>query len=356
MREVLGAMFAVALALVAQQALAQLVSSYQAGVMDRADFEQWYAGLSGDYRSGAMYWTAHRSVPREAHCLGDGDQLQGCIAAQQKLEPFDRRRKSDTNYRLGWNGAPEPGLAAGGSASDVSRPHPAIEQIYHVQHDTFGCLNPSETLVLSNPLEPRRSDAEWVGGFTKDRKCVAISPRSPWKLVRHEGDVALMVYAGSISPPGTFYLRESDLSLPVVTEVAAPAPQALPAGTSPSQQGDGDHRNLPPAEGAVRRQTPVPFTLNEAAPMKTASTAATSEDVYTTLGEVCAAIVAIVMLLVVLVHRANQANLRAAQARRSKAIGLAVAEIAAKGHLLHVRREHLTQPDFYGTRDFKNWD
>ena len=151
-----SAVFAAAVACMAQQALAEPVSPYQAGVVDRGSFEQWYAGLTGDYRSGAMYWVAHRSSPSEARCPAEGDQAAGCLAAQQKLGPFDTRRKSDANYRLGWNAALTPGLAAREPSSNTATARSAPAPIYHVQHDTFGCLNPSDTLVAAITQAHRR--------------------------------------------------------------------------------------------------------------------------------------------------------------------------------------------------------
>lgn len=338
------AVFAAALALVAQQALGEPVSSYQAGVMDRASFGQWYAGLTGDYRSGAMYWVAHRSSPREARCPDQGDQAAGCLAAQQKLSPFDTRRKSDPNYRRGWNDASAPGPAAGGSSSDTAMPHPTTEQIYHVQHDTFGCLTPGDTLMLTNPLEQRRSDADWVSSFTKDRQCVAISPRSPWKLLRHEGDVALMVYAGTVTPPGTFYLRESDLSSPVLVDLAVP----------PLQGPTTD--NVPSSGTEVRRQTPLALALSAIASGLTAWAARTSASALLNLSGILVGAAAVIVAMLLLRSLAKQAERKSAQARRNKATAIALAEIAAKAHLLHVRHEQLTQPDFYGTRDVKGWE
>ncbi len=341
-----SAVFAAAVACMAQQGLAEPVSPYQAGVVDRGSFEQWYAGLTGDYRGGAMYWVAHRSSPSEARCPAEGDQAAGCLAAQQKLGPFDTRRKGDANYRLGWNAALTPGLAAREPSSNTAAARLATEPIYHVQHDTFGCLNPSDTLVLSNPLEQRRSDTDWVGSFTKDRQCVPISPRSPWKLVRHDGDVALMAYAGSSSPPGSFYLRESDLALPASVDTAA----------SPPREGGGDHPSSPPADNDVRRPTPVAMASTAIASAMTAWAARTFAGVLLNVADILVGAAALLAAMLLLRYLATQAERRAAQARRNRAIAVALADIAAKAHLLHVRREQLTQPDFYGTRNLRAWE
>src|SRR4051794_6974718 len=37
-----------------------------------------------------------------------GDAIAGCLAARARLTPTDRRRKSEPDYRLGWNSYLEP--------------------------------------------------------------------------------------------------------------------------------------------------------------------------------------------------------------------------------------------------------
>ena len=99
--------------------LAQQPNAFAAGIADRNGYERWIQGLTGDYLAGATYWTAHRSIPKEAHCPSGGNLQQGCVAALQRLAVPDMRRKSDPDYRQGWNsvqtggGMPDGGEAPG---------------------------------------------------------------------------------------------------------------------------------------------------------------------------------------------------------------------------------------------------
>jgi hypothetical protein len=84
----------------------------QRGVADRADWENWLGSLSGDYHDGALYWS-ERSAPKPGACYGvsgwwRGEWTAGCLAAQQILGVSEVLRKSDPDYRLGWNSYPPP--------------------------------------------------------------------------------------------------------------------------------------------------------------------------------------------------------------------------------------------------------
>jgi hypothetical protein len=77
----------------------------QQGWTDRQAWESWIATLTGDYRTGAIYWSGQRSLPHPGLCafLG-GDAINGCTAAKARLDISDYRRKTEPDYRLGWNG------------------------------------------------------------------------------------------------------------------------------------------------------------------------------------------------------------------------------------------------------------
>lgn len=82
--------------------------AYRQGQTDREVWEKWFNGLSGDYRVGAEYWAGHRSLPTPGSCAtapsdSGPDWSKGCFAAQGKLAPADVRRKTEPDYRLGWN-------------------------------------------------------------------------------------------------------------------------------------------------------------------------------------------------------------------------------------------------------------
>ena len=168
--------------------------------------------------------------------------------------------------------------------------------------------------------------------------------------------MALMFHAGTISPAGTFYLRESDLSSPVVVDVAAPQSQGLAIETAPSQASGSDHTRPLSGASELRRQTPVAVASSAIASSITAWAARTSAGALLNLTEILGGAAAVAAVMLFLRYLAKQAELKAVQTRQNKGIAIALAEIAAKAHLLYIRHEQLTQPDFYGTRDLKSWD
>ena len=88
--------------------LAPVASSFDQGRADRADWEQWVVALTGDSRRGAEWWAGHRSLRSPGACNGPAAATNqqfifGCEAAKARLTPKDVRRKSDPEYRRGWN-------------------------------------------------------------------------------------------------------------------------------------------------------------------------------------------------------------------------------------------------------------
>jgi hypothetical protein len=86
----------------------QRSAAYQEGTTDRRGWEGWFAGLAGAFKDGAEYWAEQRSTPRPGSCYGPegenvGDWTAGCLAAKRILAPTDIRRKSEPDYRAGWN-------------------------------------------------------------------------------------------------------------------------------------------------------------------------------------------------------------------------------------------------------------
>jgi hypothetical protein len=79
---------------------------FQQGLADRTTWETWDAGLSGDFKEGADWWSANRSVKGHAPCEGQPRQpewVRGCVTAKAKMDFWDEKRKSDLHYRRGWN-------------------------------------------------------------------------------------------------------------------------------------------------------------------------------------------------------------------------------------------------------------
>lgn len=102
-------------------------SPVERGLADRTELQQWIAGLSGDFGRGAEWWAAHRSLSNPGTCTGPTARTQqfvlGCEAAKARLTPIDIKRKSDSEYRRGWN-----------SFTSTTTPAPAPD----IQAPTFG--------------------------------------------------------------------------------------------------------------------------------------------------------------------------------------------------------------------------
>jgi hypothetical protein len=82
--------------------------TFEEGLANRRAWEAWFAGLTGPFKDGAEYWSAQRSIPKPGSCYGPtgqnlGDWTAGCLAAKRVLAPSDVRRKSEPEYRAGWN-------------------------------------------------------------------------------------------------------------------------------------------------------------------------------------------------------------------------------------------------------------
>jgi hypothetical protein len=84
--------------------LANLPPMVQKGLADRTAWELWFESLpNGDYRDGAEYWAGQRSLSPPGSCYGSADFNAGCVEAKERLDPTDRLRKSNPDYKLGWN-------------------------------------------------------------------------------------------------------------------------------------------------------------------------------------------------------------------------------------------------------------
>ncbi len=97
--------------------------AFQQGQADRQSWETWLNSETGDARAGADYWASHRSLPKPESCSANppstgADWTAGCFAAQQRLAAADVRRKTEPEYRRGFNNPP----AAGSAAAPASLP------------------------------------------------------------------------------------------------------------------------------------------------------------------------------------------------------------------------------------------
>lgn len=85
--------------------------AYRQGTADWRALQAWFATQTGDRRAGADYWAGNRSKQDHKSCEAavddfSGDKtafLNGCQGAKQKLDPMDIRRRTETDYRAGFN-------------------------------------------------------------------------------------------------------------------------------------------------------------------------------------------------------------------------------------------------------------
>jgi hypothetical protein len=80
---------------------------YAAGRQARVDYEAWFNSLpEGDFRKGAEFWAANRSLKPPPSCAQSGanpDWRSGCLSGQSRLSYSDARRRTEKDFRAGWN-------------------------------------------------------------------------------------------------------------------------------------------------------------------------------------------------------------------------------------------------------------
>jgi hypothetical protein len=73
----------------------------------RVDYEAWFNGLSGDMRTGALWWAGvrhHQNTGQPVTCEpGVSLWMIGCKQAETILTPNDNRRRADPDFKTGWN-------------------------------------------------------------------------------------------------------------------------------------------------------------------------------------------------------------------------------------------------------------
>lgn len=86
------------------QPQASTTAAFQQGYTDRVAWEAWFAATSGEFHQGAYFWSGQRSLPQPQPCASlSGNYAAGCFAAQSRLSVSDVRRKTEPDYRAGWN-------------------------------------------------------------------------------------------------------------------------------------------------------------------------------------------------------------------------------------------------------------
>ena len=123
------------------------------GLRDRTGWETWFAGLDGDRRAGALYWSAQRSKTAPGTCeQGSPDFVAGCREARRRLALSDERRHAEPDYWRGWNSY---GLVPAAAAAPPATPpsaHGGCAAFGTLGHLCLGATEASVTAALGPPL------------------------------------------------------------------------------------------------------------------------------------------------------------------------------------------------------------
>ncbi len=81
--------------------------SYQQGAADRDQWDAWFNNQNGSEKDGASFWFDQRGqahpVQCRVHTSYGNDWMDGCTSSQRRLTAPDDRRRTDAQYRNGWD-------------------------------------------------------------------------------------------------------------------------------------------------------------------------------------------------------------------------------------------------------------
>jgi hypothetical protein len=131
----------------------------------------------------------------------------------------------------------------------------ADDVLFHVTEATVACADETSVRGLTDPNEARRKNQAWYKSTFDSGRCVSVTPKSPWRFVSRDNDVAMMDYAGTVGPPGSYYFNATELVDPTGNhpgdKPAALAPNGIaPAAASPSTAETALAPNAQPTEAA----------------------------------------------------------------------------------------------------------
>jgi hypothetical protein len=225
---------------VAARGQADTSSAFKSGQSDRADWENWFGGLQGDYHTGAQYWSAQRSTPKPGSCANPSMSQawqDGCAAAQKRLALPDARRRSEADYKLGWNSLPATpvGAASASARSPISQPG-----------QSFAASGPMPQPAVSAQqlwyyCDPARAYYPYVSSCPVQWRAVVPNPSAQDQATQH----APTAIVPPRQPASTPARQAENASNPVQSNLAAQvtAPAQIEQDTkSPGQQTMGTER------------------------------------------------------------------------------------------------------------------
>jgi hypothetical protein len=76
---------------------------FQKGLADHTAWQKWVDSFSDEFRAGIEWWASQRSMSNPGSCVGIPGFVAGCNEAKARLTPYDLLRKTQPEYKLGWN-------------------------------------------------------------------------------------------------------------------------------------------------------------------------------------------------------------------------------------------------------------
>ena len=163
-------------------------SAFEDGRADRNAWETWFAGLTGDFRDGAEFWAARRSDPQQPSCSAPNRTAafyNGCKSAKARLDPTDMRRKTEPEYKAGWNSTVEP-PSSPSVATATAEPDPSRSPVPKEQRPSVSAVDIARELGkrLLAPSDNTSSVLGWSVVRERDKMSDVLntSARAKYKI------------------------------------------------------------------------------------------------------------------------------------------------------------------------------
>jgi hypothetical protein len=134
--------------------------------------------------------------------------------------------------------------------------------LYHVTEATAACADAVSVRALTNQSDSRRNNQAWYKSTFDAGRCVSVTTKSPWRFVSRDGDVAMMDYAGTVGPPGSYYFIAAQLvdtngNHPGDAPAAGAAPAPTGATSTQTNPSSSETALAPNAQSAFPGASPT---------------------------------------------------------------------------------------------------
>jgi len=149
------------------------------------------------------------------------------------------------------------------AAIALAGPAKAEETLYHVTEATVACADAVSVRTLTNTGETRPANQAAYKSTFDGGRCVSVTPKSPWRFVSRDNDVAMMDYAGTVGPPGSYYFSAAQL-----VDAGGNHPGDAPAASAGATPAGAPATAAPASSETALAPTATPATADStAAPM-----------------------------------------------------------------------------------------